>query len=290
MVRTVDGSPELTKINVGLNAWVAERQIRFLSEPTFEVTREAGILDNKYYIDFNVTVKDPDRTLIGGGYYIKLQDATGANLLEGAEGITLLAKNADGVFEEIPFDTSFDALELNKVIRISGLSENSAYSFTVYNDVYINNYDVNKPKEERRYEISRSYTVYTTNTYGISFGQLLFNATANSFVVTFKGGSSFEKIVKINGTIQVADALSTQQPTYFEYEIPKDKQIEISKESSEYYFVINNTEPPIKNIHQTAYNISVSFTIDEVDGLGQNIVLSNIDYPGFNGTVMYVEK
>ena len=128
--------------------------------------------------------------------------------------------------------------------------------------------------------------MYTTNTYGIAFGNLLFNATSNSFVITFKGGSSFDKIVGVDYTIQVADALSTQQPIQGYYAVPDDKQIEISTESSEYYFVIN--PKGMTNKHQTVYNVGVSFDISDDDG---NIIrLSNIDYPEFNGVVNYIEK
>ena len=284
------GSEELTKVNIRLNSYVAERQVRFLTEPSFEVTREAGIKDDKYYIDFNITVKDPDKTLIGGKYKIKLQDANAQDLL-GADGVTLQVKDEKGVFQDVVFTEEadeFSALEINKTIRIIGLEGNSVYYFTVYNDVYIRNYDESKvdpTEEDFTYEISRSYTVYTTNTYGISFGNVLFNATSNSFVITFKGGSSFDKVVGIDYTIQVADALSTQIPTIGYYKIPEEKQFEISKESSEYYFVINPAG--LTNNLEEVYVIAISFDVEDKDG---NIIrLSNIDYPEFNGEVIYVK-
>lgn len=316
----VDGAESTTIVQ--LNDYSVERQIRFLVEPTFEVTREANIKDNQYYIDFNVTVKDPDRTLINGNYFIKMEDETGTDVFSSDE-VKLQAKDDEGNFQKINSNTPFSALELNKSLRVIGLKGNNKYYFTVCNYVHIKNYSENadgvildddeqiickdiypddynefydeddiqntdeemENKTKHYYEISRQYTVYTTNTYGIAFGNILFNATSNSFVITFKGGSSFDKITGIDYTIQVADAQSTQQPIRGYYEIPKDKQIEISKESSEYYFVINPKN--MKNQHQTVYNVGISFDIDDN---GNTIRLSNIDYKEFNGVVNYIEK
>ena len=278
---------EVQKRNVRLNSYVAERSLRLLVEPTFEVIREAGFANNDYYIDFTVTAKDPDRTLINGVYMVKLVDANGVSLLTNASNCTvcLQVKNEDGVFENVSADTAFDALELEKTIRVTGLAPNTKYVFTVYNDVYINNYNPNKPKEDRTYEISRSYTVYTTNTYGVSFGKIVFNVTSNSFMVIFVGGSNFDNVVGLSYTIEVGDSLSTAVPISGSYKIPDDKQIELAKDSTEYYFAIN--PDGMKNQLGSSYNIGISFEVKTATG---TIVLSNTDYPEFNGTVVYVEE
>ena len=284
---------QLQKVNIRINTdRDPKRTLRLLVEPTFEVTREAGYDGENYYIDFNVTVKDPDRTLIDGVYYVKLTDSNRESLL-GKTGFSLQIKNADGDYETVPADTAFDALEVGKTLRVigSGLEENTKYLFTVYNDVYINNYSEDPEKdekEERTYEISRSYTVYTSNTYGVSFGNIIYNVTSNSFIITFLGGSNFDNVVGLSYSIEVVDSLSTEAPVGGEYEIGdgKDqKQIEILNGSSEYQFTIN--PDGMKNQLGSSYNIVISVDINTPSG---TVHLSNTEYPGFNGTVVYVQE
>jgi len=303
-------------VNVRINSYgVVSHNLRTLTEPTLESTREAGYINGDYYIDFTTSVKDPDRTVMienedgsitKGVYKIKLTalgDADGKNLLGDANSCTicLQRKNESGIYENISPDTLFNILDKNNQkliqnLRVIGLEASSSYTFVMYASVDINN----KGAEERIYSISRPYDVYTSNEYGVSFGDVKFNANKNNFLVTFYGGTVGEivdkkitetPIVALTYTIQLVNSASTAVPLSDTYKIPGDKKILLDSNSGEPYLIID--PPDMENVPGSNYSITISVDLDidgTIDGSGNIITLTNVDYPGFSDTVIYKDK
>lgn len=249
---------EVVKRNVVLNRYNVSVTLRELTEPSFTVTRNAGSSNGDYYIDFNIIVDDPDRTLVNGEYFIKLVDGSG-NLVGNMQ-----LKGDDGAYYDVSnyHEYAFDAFTVSKSVRIRGLEPDSKYIFVVYNDAYINNYDVNKPKEERTYVIDETYTSYTTGTYGVAFGkEVQFNLTENSVVLTFLGGSNFDNVLEVHYTAGIwgTEDFSTYTGQYVIGE--NNKYFEYNKESDDWIFVI--TPNGMYNDTSSKYSMVVKFKIKD---------------------------
>ena len=190
----------LMDYNIVLNRYNINVKLRKLTEPSFIVTRNAIYEDGEYAIDFNIMVNDPDRTLENGNYFIKLLDENG-NLV----GNMQLLDDEGNYYDVTDYDKyAFDAFVVSKKVRITGLKEDSKYTFVVYNNAYLNNYvEGTLPgRENRTYKIEKTYTVYSTNNYGVAFGRdILYSATEKSIIVTFLGGSNFDNVTEVNYTI-----------------------------------------------------------------------------------------
>ena len=249
---------DIVKRNVVLNRYNINIKLRKLTEPKFTVTRSAGSSNGDYYIDFNVVVNDPDRTLVNGNYFIKLIDNKG-NLVGNMQ-----LQDSEGVYYDVSNynEYAFDAFVISKKVRIGGLEPDSKYIFVVYNDAYLNNYSVDVPKEERTYEVSETYTSYTTGTYGVAFGQeVQFNLTDKSVVLTFLGGSNFENVLEVHYT---AGIWGTEDYSTFsgEYIIGQNnKYFEYDSDSDDWTFVI--TPNGMENDTASKYSVVVKFKIKD---------------------------
>ena len=292
-----DKAEAWTKRAILINGYDRDVKLKKLSEPSFVVTRNALLENGEYFIDFNVVVNDADRTLVDGKYFIKLINSAG----EIVGNMQLL--DEDGNYFDVPNyqDYEFDAFVVNKKIRISGLDENTRYTFIVYNDAYINNYDdgLTLPgRENRTKEISKSYTVYSTNNYGVAFGTATYAAAASSFVVTFLGGSNFNNVVEVNYTVgnwDDAQSSDTLGGTFAvgNYNDPDveyagvEKKFEIYSGSDDWRFVLDPAG--MKNTLGKTYQVIISFKVRVPGTEDEYVVLTHEDVDSFKGTVTYYE-
>ena len=288
---------KVTRRPVLINVYDKDVKLPKLSEPSFVVTRNAILENGEYLIDFDVVVNDIDRTLVDGEYFIKLVDNSG-NVVGNMQLI-----DEDGNYLDVPnyHEYAFDAFVPKKKVRITGLDANSKYTFVVYNGAYLNNYDegLTQPgRENRTFEVSKSYTVYSTNNYGVAFGTASYGITASSIAVTFLGGSNFENVVEVNYTVgnwddaQSADTLSGTFAVgkYNDPDVEYDatgKKFEIFSNSEDWRFVLD--PPGMKNVIGKTYQILISFKVKVPGTEDQYVVLTNADVESFKYTVTYIE-
>lgn len=272
--------------NITLNRYNINVKLRKLTEPSFVVTRNASLENGEYFIDFNIVVNDSDRTLVDGNYFIKLLDGDG-NLI----GNMQLMDNDGNYYDVSNYGQyAFDALVVNKKVRITGLDSNTKYSFVIYNDAYLNNYveDTLPGRENRTYEIKKTYTVYSTNDYGVAFGRdILYSATEKSIIVTFLGGSNFDNVVEVNYTIGLWDDEENTSTSSGTFVIGEDnKRFELYKNSEDWRFVIDPSG--MKNVLGQTYTINLSFKV-KIPETEEFVVLTSADNPTFEGRTQYVE-
>lgn len=268
-------------------------KLKALEIPDFVVSREASLVNGEYAIDFTVNVKDADRVLNDGKYFVALKDANGNVVGD------LQVKDDDGNYVTVASngeysDYYFDALVANKNIRIKGLDSNSKYTIEVYNSAFINNYSETIPKEDRTINVSKSHTVYTVNDSGVAFGKdLLFSATEKSIVVTFLGGSKFDNVREVGYTVGLwDDNQATSSATYSgKYVIGENnKKFEMFKDTGDWKFVIDDNR--MNNVLGQTYTVALSFKVvdtDPVTGEDKEYYYDSITNPEFAGKAQYVK-
>lgn len=305
----------IKKIPLPLNQNRPGFQLRKLETPEFTVEREAVLIPGtnndppEYAIDFTINANDFDRVLDDGKYYVALKytdinnntTSIVGNLQIMNNGNWSTVSNAFGDYD----DYAFDATVLQQQIRITGLEPDSRYTIEVYNMAYINNYDENVPVSERNYRIDKSFPVYSTNSAGVAFGkELIYNATANSFVIKFMGGSNFDNVRQVGYTV----ARWGQNAGDFAYSgcydvgpgIPNSgcqgtKQFKPDQNTGYWKFVIDDER--IKNDNGEIYYIALSFKVingeDEYNYYGDDyehpITSNPITNPEFFGRASYDE-
>ena len=269
-----------------LNRRNAVVNLRSLVMPEFVVSREAKYIDNDYVIDFGINVKDPDRVLTDGKYFIKLTDNTGTvvgdlQVKNGTDYVTV-RNNGDYV------DYELDAMIINNNVRISGLSASTKYTILVYSTAYVNNYSDTIPKAERTFDIETSHPVFTTNSSGVAFGkEVTFTATEKSIVVTFLGGSSFDNVREVNYTIGLWGVENETTTFSGTYEISEEgKKFEYYKNTDDWRFVID-PEGMENQLGQT-YTVALSFRVFNPD-TGLVDYYDSTTNPEFAGRVQYVK-
>lgn len=286
-----DLSRKLT-YDIILNRFNINVKFRPLSEPSYVITREALITDDgKYAIDFKINVNDMDKTIVNGNYYVKLVDSS--NSIVG----TLQLKDEENNYYNIEDYSNypFDAWVLNKSLRITDLEPDTKYTFTVYSDVYLNNYKEEEKnlsdeekKERRIYEVGKSHTVYSVNDYGVAFGRdLYYGATAKSIVVTFLGGSNFNNVLKVRYTIGLWDGDETTNTTSGLYDLTGEigKKFELYANTEDWRFVIDPTD--MKNVLGQTYTVNLSFEVK--NGENGSVWLTSAQYPAFEGKAQYLK-
>ena len=175
-----------------------------LERPEFIVTRKALHIDNDYKIEFTINARDNSRVLVDGNYHIELLDSN--NNIVG----TLQVKEDDGTYRTVSSVGAYNnyefslADETNQTLRISGLNANTKYKLKVIGDAYMNNQGlentnvviVSGPAND-------GHNVWTTNDYGVAFGNnVTYGITADSILVFYVGGSSFENVREVSYHIE----------------------------------------------------------------------------------------
>ena len=102
-------------------------------------------------------------------------------------------KDEDNKWVDVPSDYKFKVSDDIIEVRYRNLIENAQYEITASADSYRNNNETESPEET----ITRTYAVFSTNSYGVALGSPTMSATPNSFIATFLGGSSLEKITEV---------------------------------------------------------------------------------------------
>lgn len=287
----------ISKMNLDLNDNQRRVNLRKLVTPEFVVEREAVYVDGDYAIDFTINVSDPDRVLTDGKYYVALKDTSGnivgnLQIIEDGNYVTVAS---DGDYE----DYAFDATVSEKQLRIAGLEADKRYTIEVYNTAYINNYDENIPKPNRYVDINKSFPVYSTNNAGVAFGkELIYSATAKTFVITFMGGSNFDNVREVGYTVARWGQDSGDFTYSGNFVIGEDnKRFEQFADTGYWRFVI--TDDRIDNKLGETYYIALSFKVvngeDEYNYYGDDnehpITNNNpITNPEFFGRAQYVKE
>ena len=278
---------ELTKKNLLLNRRNYSVNLKKLDTPDFVVGREAVYVNGEYAIDFSINVKDTDRTLKNGEYFVKLVDGSGNVVGD------LQVKDQDNNYVTVASngnytDYTLDATVSNKNIRITGLNENTKYSIVVYSNAYLNNYSETVPKDERTVVVEKSHTVYSTNRSGVAFGKdIIFSATERSIVTIFLGGSNFDNVQEVNYTIGLWDNDEGNATYSGSYNLKESsKKFEMYKDTDDWRFVID--PDGMVNVLGQTYTVALSFSV-------YNAETDSIDYydsvtnPEFAGRVQYVK-
>ena len=159
--------------------------LKKLSEPTFMINRSAAYENGIHLFNMDITVNDADRTLVNGKYKIKLLDANN-EIISGSDSKIKMQIMVDEEYQDVAGnyeDMEFDALTINERIRFVNLDENTKYRIVVYSKAFLNNYDKDIPVSERVKDVEKGHTIYSTNMYGVAFGNdILYSPTAKSIV------------------------------------------------------------------------------------------------------------
>jgi len=263
--------------DIKINSYDYEVPLRELVEPKFVVTRNAVLDNDDYAIDFEITVDDPDKTLVGGKYYIKLTDTSGAvvgtmKLLDKDNAFYEVSNYQDYVFDATILDNAAE-----KKVRISGLDANTSYNFIVYGEAYLNNYGKeyidDSSNEDDNYElpdgtivsnkkilqVNKQIPVFTTANYGVAFGNPAIEVTKKSVVVTFLGGSNFDNVTEVMYSIGLWDDVDNISTVSGSFVIGEDgKYFEKYKDSDDWQLTIN---PDKMNNDYGTYKVVISFIV-----------------------------
>ena len=163
------------------------------------------------------------------------------------------------------------------------------YTIVVYGRAYINNYDVNVPKNQRTVDITKTHTVYSVNNSGVAFGKdLLFSATEKSIVVTFLGGSHFGDVRTVNYTIGLWDNDEDTSTYSGSYAINSEsnKKFEMYEDTGDWRFVID--PDGMNNVLGQTYTVALGFEV--VDSTtNERYYFDSITNPEFAGRTQYVK-
>lgn len=264
--------------------------LKKLSEPTFMINRSAAYENGIHLFNIDITVNDVDRTLVNGKYKIKLLDANN-EIISGSDSKIKMQIMVDEEYQDVAGnyeDTEFDALTINERIRFVNLDENTKYRIVVYSKAFLNNYDKDIPVSERVKDVEKGHTIYSTNMYGVAFGNdILYSPTAKSIVVTFLGGSSFENVKELSYTIGLWDSDQSVSTISGTYRLDDGtKSFEYFKDSSEWKFIIDPEE--MDNQLGQTYNVALSVVVRDPVTL-EDVRLDDRDNPAFSARVQYVK-
>lgn len=195
-VKDQDGAI-INKGSLLLNPSMVSMVMKPLTEPTFTITRKASIVDGEYVIDLGIKLTDPDKTIENGTYKLNIGSGDASAL----DNMSLQIKNGS---EWVDKDNNIITITDDKVdIRIKNLKEATSYIVGVTATSKRNNDGFTE--EEKISEITKTHEVYSTNSYGIAFGDVLIATTSSSVVAKFWGGSSFESVSKIDYQISLKE-------------------------------------------------------------------------------------
>ena len=252
-----------------LNPYNTTMQIEALKEPSFIMTRKASIdSENGYVIDIGVNVKDIDRTIVGKEFTMKISGPKDLAPI-------MQIKDENNKWVDAPSDYKFKVIDDIIEVRYRNLKENTQYEITASADSYRNNEGTESPEET----ITRTYAVFSTNSYGVALGSPTMSATPNSFVATFLGGSSFDKIEEVTYKFGIwgNSEAGTIDGTYLTSEKPFIATLD---DESTFRYVFNPPEilenPAFsKNgaLLEKAYTVKLSFKV------GSNVI--NLDEMNF---------
>ena len=293
----VDKNTVATK-RLYLNSGKSIKQLSSLDTPTIVSSRYANYdsVNDTYYIDFGIGIKDDSRVLRDGHYFIKLVDSSNQPVgdLQVLEDGVYVTKATGGNYTDYPL--SISALQANSVIRITGLAgPNQPYKVSISSTAFLNNASEEISIDNRDVLIEKNYDIYTSNDYSVGFGSISYATTANSLVLYFIGGSNLKydaaynlingnlhnRICRVNGTIQrsrIIDENSQNvgdEGTYevfpVEYEIPLEKDFQYVSDGDSWRFVIDGKNGnTITFTEGPKYESKLIFTVCDI-GTGNEV-------------------
>ena len=261
----------------------------FLAElvrPEFVVTRKASYVDGAYVIDFTVNASDVNRVLVDGKYHIELLDENGdiAGMLQ--------VKEEDETYRTILYGNPYGEYEFslddvtNQAFRITGLTANTKYTLKVIGNAYMNNEGVDNPNVVIvSGPAGDGYKVWTTNAYGVAFGnEVTYGATKNSIVVYYPGGSNFENVREV---IYEIENIDTKKHYYGSYTIGEDnKYFEFSTAYDRWMFEID-PEDMDNNVGEI-FTVTTSYMVYDAES-GHNMPVDYTVYSSLSSRFTYVE-
>ena len=295
------------KRNVLINPYNRYVNLSSLVKPSFVVTRKAFLENGENGIEFTVNINDPSKALINGNYYVRLFEAEDKE--EKIVGSMKLLDKDKNYYDVANYhEYAFDAFETKKTIRIVGLDSNTLYSFEVYGDAYLNNYnsthkcnnslvldengecvlpnDDNKYNPEKVEKVSKTYTAYSANDYGIAFGNPTFALAKKSALVKFSYGSNFENVTKVNYTIGNWNGVTMSNTKSGEYIINVNKKFDYDSETDQYTLRIDDYIGDDGFVEFEDYKIIVRFTLKD-SVTGEEVVGI---YPEFSDELTYYNE
>ena len=257
-----------------------------LERPEFVVTRKASYVEGQYVIDFTVNASDVSRVLIDGKYRIQLLDED--NEIAGI----LQVKEDDGTYRTIMYGNPYGDYEFsladatNQSFRIAGLAANTKYTLKIIGDAYMNNEGVEEPNVVIiSGPAGDGYKVWTTNAYGVAFGnEVTYGATKNSIVVYYPGGSNFENVREV---IYEIENIDTKKHYYGSYTIGENnKYFEFSTTYDRWMFEID-PEDMDNNVGEI-FTVTTSYMVYDAES-GHNMPVDYTVYSSLSSRFTYVE-
>jgi len=149
--------------------------LKELSEPTYTIEKTESVNTLK----FKVTVTDRDRVIKDGKY------------------CAVLLSSSQQPIAGISPKCGLSVNELKKEQSYSGLTSDTLYTFKVYADVYMNNFD----DVEQNREIYRNLLVSTSTSYGVALGLVTAYGSKSSVTLSFDSGVNIKNIKQIDYTL-----------------------------------------------------------------------------------------
>ena len=261
----------------------------FLSElerPEFVVTRKALHDGSDYLIEFTVNARDTSRVLIDGEYHIELLDSS--NQVVG----TLQYKDSDGIYRTVTGSYQNHDFSLadatNQTFRITGLTMNTKYKLKIVGDAYMNNSGLDNTNVTIiSGPAGDGYNIWTTNDYGVAFGNdVTYGITADSVIAFYPGGSNFENVREVTYLIEEIDTHRSYNGTLTVG--VNGVQFELDRATDRWMLRITPPEGMDNTIGEI-FNITTSYQVfDESAG-----VLRTVDYTTYSSLsanrIPYVE-
>ncbi len=264
------------------NKVTATVHLNELLPPEFVVRkRKAVYVDGKYGIDLNIEVIDNTyRTLNDGKYHVKVVDSNG-NIVG-----NLQIMNADETYTTVSTNSDYDSYDLDATVkgssvRISGLTESTKYTVYIFGDADLKN----EGDSQITKHIVKEYSMYTTNSFGVAFGQTVgYGITENSVVLSFPSGSNFDNIEIVEYLIEDLNGTDRHDGQYI---IGDDKYFDIDTEADEWRFIIDPVD--MNNILNHTYLITTRYYVNDKE-TGNARWFDFNDNDSFSRPVVYIKK
>ena len=269
------------------NQVTATTYLEKLTSPEFVVTRKADYVDGSYVIDLTVNASDEDKVLVDGKYHIELLDSNGD--IVGS----LQIKESDGTYRTVSSAGEYDNYEFsledvtNQSLRITGLSGETKYTLKVTGNAYMNNFGVT----DKNVQIVSGpdgvgHSIWTTNTYGVAFGnEITYSATENSIVVYYPGGSNFDNVREV---IYDITEYYTQRHIYGSFVIGENnKYFEMLSNTDKWMFKID--PEGMQNKLGEIYTVTTAYMVYDKES-GTNKMIDYTTYSSLSARFSYTEQ
>ena len=196
---------------------------------------------NRYAIKFSVGIKDDDKVLTNGEYYVKLSDRFG-NVYESNE----YPKNSDGYAK---------LTTINKTLIYEGLDPETQYTIEVKGSAYMNNVSY----ENKNMGFVLSTPIRTGIKYNLNLGTASLGVSDNILTITYTGAYGLENIESIEMTIFNGN-------NYENLTLTKNVNLNISHEGNVYKLIIDKRGSAISYNSTDRVLITADVYASDLDG------------------------